>query len=84
VATLPNVELGIIPLDVEAPDAYLPQFVIFETPDETLATIETYSAELVVRDPAELELYALTLERLRSVAVWGSEAVGPFGSFEAW
>jgi hypothetical protein len=79
VATLPNVQLGIIPLDVEAPDAYLHQFVVFEMPDETIVSIETYSAELVVSDPAEVEVYALTLQRLRSVAQWGAGAFRPLG-----
>jgi transcriptional regulator with XRE-family HTH domain len=75
VASLPNIELGIIPLEIEAPDAYLHPFVIFELGDDPLVTVETLSAELQVNDPQEVAVYRRTLERYRSVALWADKAV---------
>jgi transcriptional regulator with XRE-family HTH domain len=75
VASLPNVSLGVLMLDQEAPDAYLHPFVIFELDDEALVTVETLSAELQVNEPEEIAVYRRTLERYRSAALWGDEAV---------
>jgi Domain of unknown function (DUF5753) len=50
-ASLPNVEVGVLPLDQEAVDAYLHPFVVFELEDEILVTVETYSAELQSANP---------------------------------
>jgi transcriptional regulator with XRE-family HTH domain len=75
VASLPNVSLGILLLDQEAPDAYLHPFVIFELDDDALVTVETLSAELQVNEPEEIAVYRRTLERYRSAALWGDRAV---------
>jgi transcriptional regulator with XRE-family HTH domain len=75
VASLPNVALGVLLLDQEAPDAYLHPFVIFESDDETLITVETLSAELQVNEPEETQVYRRTLERYRSATVWADQAV---------
>jgi transcriptional regulator with XRE-family HTH domain len=75
VASLPNVSLGVLLLDQEAPDAYLHPFVIFELDDDALVTVETLSAELQVNEPLEIEVYRRTLERYRGAAVWGEEAI---------
>jgi transcriptional regulator with XRE-family HTH domain len=75
VASLPNVELGVIPLEGEAPDAYLHPFVIFELADDPLVTVETYSAEIQVNDPQGVEVYRRTLNRLRTVAKWADSAM---------
>jgi transcriptional regulator with XRE-family HTH domain len=74
VASLPNVELGVIPLEGEAPDAYLHPFVIFELDDDPLVTVETYSAEMQVSDPQDVAVYRRTLDRLRPVARWAEDA----------
>jgi transcriptional regulator with XRE-family HTH domain len=74
VANLPNVELGVIPLEAEAPDAYLHPFVIFELGDDPLVTVETYSAEMQVSDPQDVAVYWRTVDRLRPVARWGEDA----------
>ena len=74
-ASLPNVELGVLSLDQEAVDAYLHPFVVFELGDETLVTVETYSAELQVNEPQEVLVYQRTLERLRRAAVWADQAI---------
>jgi len=75
VASLPNVSLGVLMLEQEAPDAYLHPFVIFELDDEELVTVETLSAELQVSEPQEVAVYRRTLERYRSAARWGDQAV---------
>jgi Domain of unknown function (DUF5753) len=74
-ASLPNVELGVLRLDQEAVDAYLHPFVVFELEDETLVTVETYSAALQVSQPQEVAIYQHTLERLRPAARWANEAI---------
>jgi transcriptional regulator with XRE-family HTH domain len=74
VASLPNVKLGVIPQDIEAPDAYLHPFVMFESSAERLVTVETYTAEMVIRDDRDIALYERTLERFRSVCKWSEEA----------
>jgi transcriptional regulator with XRE-family HTH domain len=75
VASLPNVSLGVLPLDQEAPDAYLHPFVIFELDDEALITVETLSAELQINEPQEMEVYRRTLERYRGAALWHEDAI---------
>ncbi len=75
VASLPNIALGVLLLDQEAPDAYLHPFVIFELGDDALITVETLSAELQINEPQEMEVYRRTLERYRGAAVWGEEAI---------
>jgi transcriptional regulator with XRE-family HTH domain len=75
VASLPNVALGVLMLDQEAPDAYLHPFVIFELEGDTLVTVETLSAELQVNEPQEIEVYRRTLERYRGSALWADNAI---------
>jgi len=75
VASLPNVSLGVLLLDQEAPDAYLHPFVVFELDDDTLITVETLSAELQVNEPQEIQVYRRTLERYRSAAQWADQAL---------
>lgn len=74
-ASLPNVELGVLALNQEAVDAYLHPFVIFELADSPLVTVETYSAELQVNDPQEVEVYRRTLDRLKTMAQWADSAM---------
>jgi Domain of unknown function (DUF5753) len=81
-ASLPNVSLGILMLDQEAPDAFLHPFVLFELDDEALVTVETYSAEMQVNDPQEVAVYRRTLERLRDMAVWSREAISTIQSLQ--
>jgi transcriptional regulator with XRE-family HTH domain len=74
-ASLPNVQLGIIPLDREALDAYLHPFIIWELEGETLVTVETLSVLVQVHEPEEVAIYQRTLERYRQSAIWSDEAV---------
>jgi uncharacterized protein DUF5753 len=75
VASLPNVRLGIIPLDREALDAYLHPFVLWELEGETLVTAETLSVLVEVHEPEEVAIYWRTMERYRQSAMWYEEAV---------
>jgi transcriptional regulator with XRE-family HTH domain len=75
VASLPNVALGVLMLDQEAPDAYLHPFVIFELEDAALVTVETLSAELQVNEHQEVAVYRRTLERFRAAALWDDQAI---------
>ena len=75
-ASLPNVQVGIIPLDREALDAYLHPFVIWELgKSETLVTVETLSVLVQVHESEEVAIYQRTLERYRQSAIWSDEAV---------
>jgi len=74
-ATLPNVEVGIIPFGIEAPDAYCHQFVIFEDDDEIRVTAETYTTELTTNDLRDIAVYQLVMERFRKVAQWQERAI---------
>jgi hypothetical protein len=75
-ASLSNVRLGIIPQDIEAPDAFLHPFQVFEG-EERLISVETYTVELMVADESDIAVYLQVLERFRPVALWDQEAV-PF------
>ena len=55
-ASLSNVQLGIIPLDREALDAYMHPFIIWELEDETLVTVKTDSILVQVHEPEEVRL----------------------------
>jgi len=75
VASLPNVSLGVLPFDIESPDAYLHPFVVFELGEDTFVNVETYSAGIQVHDPQEVEVYRRTLDRFRAAAKWADSAV---------
>jgi transcriptional regulator with XRE-family HTH domain len=60
VATMPNVTIAV----TGAPFPYLHPFVIWHLADERLVTVETYSAELQVRDEADLARYQEVWQRL--------------------
>jgi Domain of unknown function (DUF5753) len=56
---LPNVRLGVIPLDVHVPDGPLSTFTCY---DDRIATAETFGGVIMMRDPRDvayhLELFA--------------------------
>jgi len=56
VASMPNVTIAVLPYD-RAPVPFLNQFVLWELPDETLVTAETFAAELQIREPADVARY---------------------------
>lgn len=77
-ASLPNVGLSVVPHDPGRMPLLHP-FVMWELEDETLITVETYSAELQVRDPADVQRYQEVWERLVEGAVGGDEWIRTSG-----
>lgn len=72
-SALPNVKLGII--------GFATQFVVgpwhaFWLRDQSRVTIETFSAELNLAQPQEIELYAGIFEQMAAVASYGRSARG--------
>jgi transcriptional regulator with XRE-family HTH domain len=67
VASLPNVELLIVPTGAVSLPLLHP-FVIFEMEDEALVTVETYSTELQLHDAQDVERYRQVLGQLRVAA----------------
>lgn len=69
VASLPNVKLGFIRFDAEPTVPFLHPFVIFEA-RQTVITVETFTAELSIRDPVDITTYQHYLDELRAMAHW--------------
>jgi Domain of unknown function (DUF5753) len=74
-ATLENVQLGIIPFAKEAPALFMHSFVLYEREGESLVTIETFLDELDVQDASKIQAYRDLLDRLRAGALWGDDAI---------
>jgi hypothetical protein len=69
--SLRNVRLGVIGYDTQYIVDPRHGFMLYDT---DLVRVETYSAELNLRQPHEIELYARTFERLATVASYGRAA----------
>ena len=67
---LRNVTVSLIPWAVRLPDVPSNAFVLF---DDRLVTVETFSGELVLRDPRDIALHIELLEQFVQVAVWDEE-----------
>ncbi len=70
-STLPNVKLGIIGFET--------QYVVgpwhgFWLRDNDRVTVETFSAELSLAQPQEIDLYGSVFEQLAAVASYGRSA----------
>jgi transcriptional regulator with XRE-family HTH domain len=74
-ASLPNVDLKVVPLDVEAPVLHSNAFVIFEGGEEAFVTAETYTTELVLSDPGDVAIYRGVIDRLASTALEPAEGL---------
>lgn len=73
--TLPNLEVGIVPLDAPGSLLALNQFVIFKLGDDLdVVTIETYTAEVTVTEPEGVAAYEAAFKRHRSSAAYGDDA----------
>lgn len=71
VSALPNVRLGVIGFATQYAVGPRHSFWLF---DDKLVTIETFSAELNLAQPQEIELYGRVFEQLAGVASYGSAA----------
>jgi transcriptional regulator with XRE-family HTH domain len=71
VASLPNVTLVVVPQG-EALIPYLHPFVMWELEEGTIVSVETYSAELWVREAADVARYQEVWERVSASSVAGA------------
>jgi transcriptional regulator with XRE-family HTH domain len=85
VSTLDNVSVSVIPLAVQAVTMLTHAFVIYEGPDEhdSLVTVETIHAQLIVKDPGDVALYRQRWERLAEMALGGDKAREFIGDLSA-
>jgi len=74
VASLPNVSLVLVPMG-ETPIPLLHPFTLFEIEDEALVTAETYSTELQLHDPGDIDRYRDVLDQLRGAAAPDASAM---------
>ena len=79
-STLPNVEVGIIPLSADLPVAPVHPF---EMLDEDLVTVETFTGEVSVTAPEEITLYVTIWDMLDAQACHGQAARALLGEIAA-
>lgn len=65
---LPNVSIGVLPLDAPMPDFPM---TCFSLHDDRLVIVETFHAEVTTRDPQDVRAYAEVFERFAAAAVYG-------------
>ncbi|MCF3120820.1 helix-turn-helix transcriptional regulator [Streptomyces arenae] len=70
VSRIPNVRLGVIPLAGRIPEMPLNTFTVY---DRRLATVETGTGALILRDHRDVNAYREEFERYESHAVLGDE-----------
>ena len=76
-ATLPNVQIGIVPLDVADSQVPLNQFVLFKLGEGLdIVTVETYTAEVSITDRQSVAAYEAIFNRHRASALYGEDALG--------
>lgn len=86
VLTLPNVNLGILPLGIALPVWHSHGFTIYEDRNDDgdpSVHVETLTASLSVSDPADVETYRRTFASLRSAAVVEEAATAIVGQVAA-
>ncbi|WP_434742446.1 helix-turn-helix domain-containing protein [Micromonospora sp. SH-82] len=75
VATLPRVNIAVLPLGATPSAVQAHPFVIYTLPDSThLATIETYTRELTLTDPEEIKVYSRVYDSLVADSLTGEPA----------
>ncbi|NKI43261.1 helix-turn-helix domain-containing protein [Streptomyces physcomitrii] len=70
VSRLPQVRLGVLPLVGHIPERPLNTFTVY---DRRLATVETGTGALVLRDHRDVNAYRDDFDRYEGYAVWGEE-----------
>ncbi|MDH2392382.1 helix-turn-helix transcriptional regulator [Streptomyces sp. HNM0663] len=70
VSRIPNVRLGVIPLGGHIPERPLNTFTVY---DRCLATVETGTGALMLRDHRDVNVYREDFERYEGYAVWGDD-----------
>jgi transcriptional regulator with XRE-family HTH domain len=76
ISTLNNVSVGVIPFGPQAITMLTHAFVIYDGLDEqdTLVSVETIHAQLMVKNPGDVSLYRQRWERLTEMAIVDDEA----------
>ena len=67
---LPNIRLGVIPLDRYVPDGPLNTFTVY---DERIATAETFGGVIMMRDPRDVNYHLELFAFFEKYAVFGNE-----------
>ncbi|MGH8899980.1 MAG: helix-turn-helix domain-containing protein [Egibacteraceae bacterium] len=67
-------QIGVIPLDAQAPVLYLNGFGLYDADAEAVVTVETYHAESVLRDPRDVAVYRQLFGSLEQAALFGAQA----------
>ncbi|WP_258025022.1 helix-turn-helix domain-containing protein [Streptomyces bambusae] len=67
---LPNVSIGVLPLDPPMPDFPM---TCFSLHDDRIVIAETFHSEITTRDPKDVQTYVDTFERFAAAAVYGDE-----------
>lgn len=75
---LPNIYLGVIPLDSHVPDGPLNTFTIY---DERIATAETFGGVIMMRDPRDIAYHLELFTFFERYAVMGAEVRALLGSY---
>jgi transcriptional regulator with XRE-family HTH domain len=77
VSTLPGVNVAVMPTGAPPSTVHAHSFVIYTLPDGSqLATIETYTRELTLTDPEEINVYSRVYEFLLADSATGEQARG--------
>jgi transcriptional regulator with XRE-family HTH domain len=77
-SALPNLRLGIIPLDAYIPDAPLNTFTIY---DERIATAETFGGVIMMRDPRDITYHQGLFTFFEEYATFGHAASSLLASY---
>jgi hypothetical protein len=77
---LPNIRLGIIPLDRHVPDGPLNTFTVY---DDRIATAETFSGVILMRDPRDVSQYLELFTFYERYADFGDDARAHLESYAA-
>lgn len=67
VSRLPNVRVGVLPLDIHVGDGAYSTFVTY---DERLVTVELFTGQLVLRDPKDIAHYRALFDFFAGYALW--------------
>lgn len=68
---LPNLRIGVLPLDTRFPGCPLNTFTVY---DERLATVETTAGVMVFRDPRDIRMYLDEFAGYDERALFGEDA----------
>lgn len=77
-SALPNIRLGIIPLDTHVPDGALNTFTIY---DERIATAETFGGVIMMRDPRDVTYHLELFTFFGQYAAFGDDARSLLASY---